>query len=669
MGKMKVPCDGQRPICHPCQRKKRECRYIAAPGMSRYAGMRAEVQRLQTELSSQQSTMPDRMMIATASPPSPHETDEVTSPMQLHRFPQDGQSTALAQETKSPSRPAPSTSPQPAPSRVDELSPYRTHTESASPEPIDTVSPFDSRAVTRFLQDRLDVIQHSFVYFVDYTDFLFCSYTQAETDIMLENLTKAPVALKKAQLCQLCAMASVGAHFSRGGISTELEDYFYDVAKVFFDDCIEESPPAALRVCALLVTRNIVTRPSAALAYIELGLGLSRMLGLFERHCPPSLSALEWLELKRMWWSLLTWQFWLQATLDWRPEKEYAAEPLTFEDVYLQSPIGINDSEFFQREMAKIAILKQNMVQILSQEDASLSSFSSLRRSLDAWYGALPPDAQISGIANSPILSPTRFKLYYIHLMHLGALLLLFRRLVLRCGDTENHGYIPNDLASCLYDGLQAARHSARICLLLEMEGGSVRHYWILIFQSYLASCILLHKSFQKLLLGRLDNESESDAALMRKLLDLLETYAVIDPIARNFHQTLQEYVDLLQELTDEAENLNLLRSLGNGTGSGRREEAGAPSDNLYLLTSVPGKSQYHVAAREVLGLVGQPFGDKRVRPEGAEFLYRNTIINHEECSLGIHRDWLAEFNSSETAKTIAGATVSTGSDCQRQSV
>jgi hypothetical protein len=81
---------------------------------------------------------------------------------------------------------------------------------------------------------------------------------------MLRSVTNPLGSVAKSLLCQLCTMASVGAHFSRGRIPGELEDYFYNVAKMFLDDCIEVNPSSAIKVCTLLVARNIVTKAIVA---------------------------------------------------------------------------------------------------------------------------------------------------------------------------------------------------------------------------------------------------------------------------------------------------------------------------------------------------------------------------------------------------------------------
>lgn len=226
-------------------------------------------------------------------------------------------------------------------------------------------NPFGVDSILRFLRANLGTIEDAFVYFNGCTDFLFYSYSQPDAVALLGCIRESAQPPTKAVLCQACAMASVGACFSRGRIPAEMGDYFYGVTKVFLDDCIADNPRSAIKVCALLAARNIVIKSTIALAYIELGLGMSRNLGLYDVQAPPTLALDDWIEQKRVWRCLLTLQFWLQTTLGWRPDHSSPLQELTWRDVELKTPVGLEDTEFFQQAMARIAILKHKLLQVL----------------------------------------------------------------------------------------------------------------------------------------------------------------------------------------------------------------------------------------------------------------------------------------------------------------
>ncbi|KAK3321716.1 hypothetical protein B0H66DRAFT_179798 [Apodospora peruviana] len=685
----KIRCDGQRPTCGPCHRKGRECIFIAAPGMSRYAGMRAEVERLHTQLGPKTNDNSISTSVLRQSPVFPSQIE--TEANQVPCYPPADQSRPLGGDQPSQTHYnvqniSPSLSPFPLGSMGMIEAQSQAHGDLLLARSVG--NPFDPDGIIRSLRDKVNVIQQAFVYFHGTGNFLFSIPAPLDAVVLLDDATNAPAPETKLKLCQFCAVAAVGARYSGGRIPDEFENYLYSVSKLFLDDCIEANPTVTMRVCALLVARNVVAKDIVALVYAELGLAISRTLGLINQQPPAWVSVDDWPELKQIWRCLLMLHFWLDAGGNWRSGDVIQLSGT--EELVLQVPAGLaSDEGFFLREMAKIAILKKKIFQVVSSQvnndfclwgavlenyspevqDVSLSNFSLLRQSLDVWYEALPSEAKISNIASTPLLSWTRFQLYSIHLMHLGAVLLLFRHLVRRYGDTEESAQMPEDLMRCVNDGLLAARHSVRICYLLDSERTETRRCWILMsvfssfqthgtwiiladyrllrFQSFVAGCVLVHFSFQNLLLGRVDAGLDDDLALTERVLALLARYSAVDSIARNFHRTLQTYVELVQDLTAKR-RLDALEGIIIATPWGSLSSA---TDQHYLLSSVRGASAYHTAAQEVLGLVAKPFGDERVRPESSGFLFRHTLINHEECSLGIHQDWISEFYCSETSR------------------
>lgn len=357
--------------------------------------------------------------------------------------------------------------------------------------------PFGVENICKSLQANIAVIEETFIYFNCCSEFLFYSYSPHDAVALMDCIREDSQLLTRSLLCQACAMAAVGACFSRGKIPAKLGDFFYNVAKMFLDDCVETDPRSAIKVCALLAARNIMLKATVALAYIELGLGISRNLGLYVGQAPPLISSEEWIEQKRIWRCLLTLQFWLQTTLGWTPGPLETPHELTWRDIELQTPRDLDDTEFFQQSMARIAIQKHKLLQILPatvslvaqsatpwlvnllQENVPMSHFAALKISLQQWYDALPAEAQISNTIDAPVSSATRFKLYYLHLSHLGAKLLLFRCLIRRHDLPPQDGTSPSALANWVDEGLLTVRQSARISYLMYIEGGSVRHCWL----------------------------------------------------------------------------------------------------------------------------------------------------------------------------------------------
>lgn len=144
----------------------------------------------------------------------------------------------------------------------------------------------------------------------------------------------------------------------------------------------------------------------------------------------------------------------------------------------------------------------------------------------------------------------------------------------------------------------------------------------------------------QRLLTSRIDQSWGDDMNLAEKMLHILYYCAELDPIARKFHDSLKGYHVLVKEAAKET---NILCG---------PDELVPKSSSLLFLTSAPGDTKYHTAAYELFNLVRKPFGDDRVRPERREVLLRDLAINHEECTLGVHREWVAEFEVADEDKT-----------------
>lgn len=340
--------------------------------MSRYAGFKAEVARLQTKLVShhvQVTSISDVL--------SPQELDPRDEPSRPPtRGSQPPMTPKLSLDAACP-RPQPHTTSvcrslsSPLPSRRNIFTAVAP-TVDGTCSILHSGGYFNPRDIGDFLRDQIAVVRQALGYFSNHDNFLFSTPSRSDIMLMLHQLHDIPTSLTKSQLCQLCAIVSLGAHHSRGSIPDGLEDYAYNVTKIFLDDCIEDSPPTAMQVCALLVARNIVTKATVALTYTEVGLGLSRSLGLVNDQAPATMSAGHWIELKRVRRCLLMMNFWLRMDdrrITCRGVADVTHIMSSCEEPKFRVPTGLNDHRgLFQREMANVAVLKQTMREVLSRK-------------------------------------------------------------------------------------------------------------------------------------------------------------------------------------------------------------------------------------------------------------------------------------------------------------
>ncbi|KAF3026713.1 hypothetical protein E8E14_014721 [Neopestalotiopsis sp. 37M] len=119
-----------------------------------------------------------------------------------------------------------------------------------------------------------------------------------------------------ADICCLMTIAAVGAQYEHGNYELQTETAFYDIAKHYFDDIVNQEGLDAIKVCILLSMYNVFEKSMVALAYIEVGLSLSRQyqMVLEQRKRPDSqLGALS--ESKHIWRTLVFLSSWLSSTL------------------------------------------------------------------------------------------------------------------------------------------------------------------------------------------------------------------------------------------------------------------------------------------------------------------------------------------------------------------
>ena len=143
-------------------------------------------------------------------------------------------------------------------------------------------------------------------------------------------------------------------------------------------------------------------------------------------------------------------------------------------------------------ESAKVSILKVEVLRVhLTFKRITVLSFESVTRDLQSWYDKLPQNIQLRNLEQNNALPPDVLRsAYHLHLLYMGAILLIYRRMVSQYGhavtDTQQAGQqiflgdgpeaVP---ISLLQQGIEAARTSASICSLLLQDDAKARRSWV----------------------------------------------------------------------------------------------------------------------------------------------------------------------------------------------
>lgn len=111
-----------------------------------------------------------------------------------------------------------------------------------------------------------------------------------------------------------------------------------------------------------------------------------------------------------------------------------------------------------------------------------LLAIQGLRTQLREWYGGLPVEAQLIQLGTDADL-PAKTSIFYVHLLHLGAVMLIFRYCVAGLRSHEDRVRLADEqrqvVNEALGDGLLAAQHSARIVSLIRGASQRDRHCWV----------------------------------------------------------------------------------------------------------------------------------------------------------------------------------------------
>ena len=131
-----------------------------------------------------------------------------------------------------------------------------------------------------------------------------------------------------------------------------------------------------------------------------------------------------------------------------------------------------------------IAALKATAMRMLwacSDVPGLLYAIHGLQGRLNDWYEHLPEAAQLIRLGDDG-QTPLKSSIYYVHLLHLGAVMLMFRHCLAGLQFSADRETLSSEQRSTMHaalnDGLQAAQQSARMTYLTQRFSPSVRHCW-----------------------------------------------------------------------------------------------------------------------------------------------------------------------------------------------
>ncbi|KAM0810219.1 putative Transcription factor domain-containing protein [Seiridium cardinale] len=424
--------------------------------------------------------------------------------------------------------------------------------------------------------------------------------------------------------------SQVGAQYDSYDLKTDTA--FYDIAKHYFDSIVQDEGLDPIKVCVLLSVYNIMHKATVALAYVEVGLSLSRQLKMAsEGRKHPLSPASAFTEKKHTWRTLTFLSNWLSSTLGYVSGNEMMPD----ENIYLEVSSNNSDIvEIVQAEMTNVAVLKSKILRMhLAFKDLTVLSVKAILTDLQTWYGRMPPQIRLDYNGHDNLEPLTKWSIYHVHLLYLGANILLYRRMSSQLVEVNYHndrGVLPTPLDKLYSDhgeqAILAAKGTARILTLMLHDCGIFRRCWLVIFQAFTSCLIILHSAMQKVLHNWSVTSWQDDLQKAELCLAVLKYCAAADPTAQRFYAELRDVYDYVKT-QNKAASFNarghIRRPLANDyTGFEEHPKTifgvdtnASQRDSSYLITIPTSANPEHVERScLLLTKLCQPFGDPNHR-------------------------------------------------------
>ena len=141
-----------------------------------------------------------------------------------------------------------------------------------------------------------------------------------------------------------------------------------------------------------------------------------------------------------------------------------------------------------QTELAKICLIKADILRMhLAFKELTLLSIDPIRKDIQGWYQDMPCEMRLDYAGRADLPLETRRSILYVHLLYLGAIMLLYRRLasqLIRSLYVEkDRDILKNPMGELLNthcnEGVLAACSSARILKIMLEDECVYKRCWI----------------------------------------------------------------------------------------------------------------------------------------------------------------------------------------------
>ncbi|KAF2020225.1 hypothetical protein BU24DRAFT_135558 [Aaosphaeria arxii CBS 175.79] len=455
-----------------------------------------------------------------------------------------------------------------------------------------------------------DLMRRAMYAFIRGTGSLLYMWTYSQADDILEQIYRPQRPVDPMALAECFTVAAMGAHYDIDCFPDRIRKTLYASGTLHFHE--SSARLDYMRTMRLLLSMSfyaLLEKHMSARYLIAAGLQIARLKR------PSSRSGIDGIgdNWRRVFRSLIFMDCWLSYTLGYT--SEVTQEDIAVACTYEQHMLSMDETIHIQT--SKINLVAAEISKTLaSPELVTRANIDMLISKLEAWRAEVPPALQLAVLTSNTLSSLTLYQrraILMVHIMYLGALILVYRQLLIATAETQltdgaawNIDVSVEDAKRYRYECAMAGQQIARILSLISFDGTLTRRCWIIIYWAFNASIVLLFSATTKLLDGQPDGV-EIDLDYAKGCMDILESCRSFEPIA-------SRYLDMVWPLYDSLRDIHQ-RMVGRAK---TRIFMLLQTDPSMLSPPVPfSKAEMTPISEKLSALITDPFGRKQPVDDG----------------------------------------------------
>ncbi|KAJ9616918.1 hypothetical protein H2200_000638 [Cladophialophora chaetospira] len=439
---------------------------------------------------------------------------------------------------------------------------------------------------------------------------LFHIYEKNEMTDIMNRVYRPRGPIDKATLCELCALTAIGSHYDADNFDVDVMESLYSTAALYLSDCIEAHFLRGMRVILCLSMYSFMTKRISARHSLAMGLSIARQARSNVEQMPPEL----WVPFRKVYRSFVFMECWLSSSLGYQPG--ILPEEIDFTTTPIEEPQPTTENDI-QRQLSAVGLLMANILKdIYGSNRAGI--FELVQRHMDnlqEWETSLPPEMKLVELKQEQgnvFNEPHRRSLILVHVMFLGARMLLQRKLLVTMAQERMNRRWTLDGS---YEEGRAIERccvaAAEECVTLLDVLGYTRHMfrrcWLCIGHAFSACSVILFDVAQRLLYSQRAGVMEQ-LARSQECINMLDGCGEADRVAKAMLQIVLPLHQQLQNLASDQPTTqrsgihNLLEDpLSGGAGDARLVGGEAQIRSAVI-----------PAMQTAIEVLGNPFGHLR---------------------------------------------------------